>query len=145
MCYYHHRAYEYIIVHFRKEPVMFGISLNNKQPIYEQLCDSITKLVISGVLEPNSPLPSVRETAAELAVNPNTVQKAFTELERSGVAYSVNGKGRFVTDDIELLRKNMLKSTLEEIKPYVLQLKKYGADKKTVVAEIEKMYGEDGQ
>ena len=124
---------------------MFGISLNNKQPIYEQLCDSITKLVLSGVLEPNSPLPSVRETAAELAVNPNTVQKAFTELERSGVAYSVNGKGRFVTDNIEALKQNKIGQCLQEVKGYVIQLKKYGMEKQQLLDEISNMYGEDEQ
>ena len=145
MCYIHNIAYEYIIVHYRKESAMFGISLNNKQPIYEQLCDSITKLVLSGVLEPNSPLPSVRETAAELAVNPNTVQKAFTELERSGVAYLVNGKGRFVTDNIEALKQNKIGQCLQEVKGYVIQLKKYGMEKQQLLDEISNMYGEDEQ
>ena len=87
---------------------MFGISLNNKLPIYEQLIESITKQVLSGVLEPDEPLPSVRELASELAVNPNTVQKAFTELERSGVAYSVSGNCVFfLTSEIFLCGSQM--------------------------------------
>lgn len=74
-------------------------------PIHEQLTEKITHLVLSGALEPQSPLPSVREMAAELGVNPNTVQRAYSELERVGVTYSVSGKGRFVTDDVEEVRR----------------------------------------
>ncbi len=121
---------------------MFGISLNNKQPIYEQLMDNVTKMVLSGILEPNEPLPSVRELAADLAVNPNTVQKAFTELERAGVAYSVNGKGRFVTDDVDALRKNMVKNCFKKIKPSVEELIRFGVTYEELTAELGKMYKE---
>jgi len=121
---------------------MFGISLNNKLPIYEQLIDSITKQVLSGVLEPNAPLPSVRELAAELAVNPNTVQKAFTELERNGVAYSVSGKGRFVTDDVETLKKHKIKNCYKRIKPEISELLRYGVTCEELTQTIIQMYKE---
>lgn len=121
---------------------MFGISLNNKLPIYEQLMENVTRLVLNGVLEPNEPLPSVRELAAELAVNPNTVQKAFTELERSGVAYSVSGKGRFVTDDVESLKKNMIKNSFKSIKQNVDELIKYGVTYDEFMDKMSKIYKE---
>ncbi len=121
---------------------MFGISLNNKLPIYEQLIESITKQVLSGVLEPDEPLPSVRELASELAVNPNTVQKAFTELERSGVAYSVSGKGRFVTDDVEALKKHMIKNCYKRIKPEINELLNYGVSVEEITQRITEMYKE---
>lgn len=121
---------------------MFGISLNNKLPIYEQLMENVTRLVLNGVLEPNEPLPSVRELAAELAVNPNTVQKAFTELERSGVAYSVNGKGRFVTDDVEKLKKNMIKNSFKSMKPNIDELIKYGVSYDEFMEQMDRLYKE---
>ena len=121
---------------------MFGISLNNKLPIYEQLIDSITNQVLSGVLEPDAPLPSVRELAAELTVNPNTVQKAFTELERSGVAYSVNGKGRFVTDDVEALKSRKIENCYKRIKPEIIELLRYGVTVDELTDKIKEMYKE---
>lgn len=122
---------------------MFGISLNNKQPIYEQLVDKITKLVLNGLIEPNAQLPSVRDFATQLGVNPNTVQKAFTELERNGVAYSVNGKGRFVTDDIENLKTIMINSKLNVLEQNIRELVKLGAHKDEILSSINNLFKEE--
>lgn len=75
---------------------MFAIDLRDRTPIYEQLCKKITELVLKGELKPNDKLPSVRELAKELGVNPNTVSKAFQTLERDGKIYSLQGRGSFV-------------------------------------------------
>ncbi len=106
---------------------MLGITLNNRYPIHEQLKKGIEKLVLKGVLEPDSPLPSVRELAADLAINPNTVQKAYTELEREGITYSVNGKGRFVTSNVEVVRRAKINQALEELAEDLNKLKSLGA------------------
>ena len=68
-------------------------------PIYAQLVEQLKRRIVTGDYPPGSKLPSVRELAAEAAVNPNTVQRAFAELERSGLIYTQRATGKFVTDD----------------------------------------------
>ncbi|HAQ07713.1 MAG TPA: GntR family transcriptional regulator [Bacillus bacterium] len=75
---------------------MFELDLRNRKPIYEQLVDKMKELVINEVLKPDEQLPSVRQLAQELTVNPNTIQKAYRELEVQGFIYSQKGKGSFV-------------------------------------------------
>ncbi|MDR1572595.1 MAG: GntR family transcriptional regulator [Clostridiales Family XIII bacterium] len=74
---------------------MFQLDLRNRKPIYEQVADRFRDLILSGVLAPDDRLPSVRELSKELTVNPNTVQKAYRELERQSYIYIVQGLGAF--------------------------------------------------
>ncbi|MBR2284066.1 MAG: GntR family transcriptional regulator [Ruminococcus sp.] len=76
---------------------MYSIDLTSRVPIYEQICQKITGLVLSGTLAENDQLPSVRSFAKSSGVNPNTVAKAYQELERSGIIYSVPGRGSFIS------------------------------------------------
>lgn len=80
-------------------------NLDDSRPIYLQLMERIQHDIISGVYQPGEKLPSVRDLALEAAVNPNTMQKALSELERSGLVYSHRTSGRFITDDSVLLKK----------------------------------------
>lgn len=75
---------------------MFELDLRSREPIYEQLVEKIKELIINRVLKPDEQLPAVRTLASELTVNPNTIQKAYRELEARGYIYSVPGKGSFV-------------------------------------------------
>lgn len=75
---------------------MFQLDLRNHLSIYEQVIDNIKELIVCGAIEADSKLPSVRDLSKVLAVNPNTVQKSFKELERQGFIYTVAGKGTFV-------------------------------------------------
>lgn len=75
---------------------MFSINYRDARPVYEQVKDSMRRTIITGVMKTDEKLPSVREAAAELAINPNTIQKAYRELESEGYIYSVPGKGNFV-------------------------------------------------
>jgi GntR family transcriptional regulator len=75
---------------------MFQVNLTSKVPIYEQLSGKIMELMMKNVLHENDQLPSVRALAKELGINPNTVQKAYQELEHNGVIYSVVGRGSFI-------------------------------------------------
>lgn len=91
---------------------MISINYRDPRPIYEQIMDSVRKLVISGALAPEEKLPSVRELAGQLAINPNTIQRAYRELESEGYIYSVSGKGSFVTQRHEVdegRRKELLR------------------------------------
>ncbi len=78
---------------------------DNDRPIYTQILEQISFLIISGQYPPGSKLPSVRDLASEASVNPNTMQRALTELERSRLIYSQRTSGRFVTEDQELIRQ----------------------------------------
>lgn len=77
---------------------MLTISFRDPRPLYEQIVDGIRHQVFAGVLEPDAQLPSVRELSSQLAVNPNTIQRAYHELEQEGCIYLVRGKGSFVAD-----------------------------------------------
>lgn len=77
---------------------MFNIDLQSRTPIYEQLYKKIVELIIKQILKANDQLPSVRILAKDLGVNPNTVSKAYQQLEHDGVIYSLAGRGSFVAD-----------------------------------------------
>ena len=78
--------------------------LDDTRPIYLQLEDIIKSKIIAGIYKPGQKLPSVRELAAEAAVNPNTMQKALAELERSGLVYSQRTSGRYITEDTAIMQ-----------------------------------------
>ncbi|MDT3703542.1 MAG: GntR family transcriptional regulator [Thermincola sp.] len=75
---------------------MLQLDFRSRVPVYEQLTEKIKEQIVYGVLKEDEQLPSVRELALELTINPNTIQKAYRELERQGYIYSVPGKGNFV-------------------------------------------------
>lgn len=82
---------------------MFQLDLKSRKSIYQQIIDNVKELIITGILRPNERIPSVREMASILTVNPNTIQKAYRELEHQGYLYTVTGQGSFVSapDDIK--------------------------------------------
>lgn len=100
---------------------MFELDLRSRAPIYEQLAEKIKELIITNVLKADEKLPTVRDLAAELTVNPNTIQKAYRELEHLGYIYSVPGKGNFVRATIpdnsrvrlQKLEKELIKNAAE--------------------------------
>lgn len=78
---------------------MILIDYKDRRPIYEQVVEKMSELMVRGILEQNSQLPSVRSLATELSINPNTIQRAYAELERQGYIYSVKGRGSFVAEN----------------------------------------------
>lgn len=91
---------------------MIRIDYQDKRPIYEQVIERLQNLIVRGVLEPDAKLPSVRSLAIELAINPNTIQRAYAELERTGFIYTVKGKGNYVAAGqiwMSTERENVLK------------------------------------
>lgn len=89
---------------------MISLNYRDARPIYEQVKDGLRKLVVTGALQPGDKLPSVRSLASSLAINPNTIQRAYEALEREGYLYSVAGKGSFVAqrNEVEDTRKQEL-------------------------------------
>ena len=77
---------------------MINLNYRDSRPIYEQIKDGLRKLVMTGAYSPNERLPSVRELASSLAINPNTIQRAYKDLEAEGYIYTVAGKGSFASD-----------------------------------------------
>ena len=96
---------------------MITLNYRDARPIYEQVKDGLRKLIVSGAIEDGEKLPSVRSLAAQLAINPNTIQRAYNELEAEGWAASVPGKGSFAVRDTRSesdTRRRELSDTLRE-------------------------------
>lgn len=88
---------------------MFTIDLTSRMPIYEQIYKKIIELIIKGTLKENDQIPSVRSFAKDAGVNPNTVAKAYQELERNGIIYSLQGRGSFISKpNAEIFRSAIL-------------------------------------
>lgn len=100
---------------------MFQIDIMSRIPVYEQLIRQTEKFILLGVLKEGDKLPSVRQLSAELSINPNTIQKAFTELDRRGIIFSVNGRGNFVADKaLEVSRRSAFSDIKDQIKDFAL-------------------------
>ena len=100
-------------------------NLNSDRPIFIQIVERIEMDIISGKYKPGDKLPSVRDLAAEAAVNPNTMQKAFPELERTGLVFSQRTTGRFITEDtsmIDELKSTLAKDKITELLSFMQQL-----------------------
>ena len=107
---------------------MFQLDFSDRRPIYEQIKEKFEELIIKGVLKENEKIPSVRELALKLAINPNTIQKAYRELENDGFIYSVKAKGSFVAPKSAAAKKSDNTELLEEFKALVSRLKFVGSD-----------------
>lgn len=94
---------------------MIVLDYRDRRPIYEQLVDKLSELMLTGVLQENEQLPSVRSLATQLSINPNTIQRAYAELERQGLTYSVKGRGSFVAENsrIKEMKKQEILTGLE--------------------------------
>lgn len=97
--------------------MMIMLDYKDTRPIYEQVAEKFQTLILKGVLEPDAQLPSVRSLAFELSINPNTIQRAYGELERQGFIYTVKGRGGFVryNEDLLEIRKERLREQIAEI------------------------------
>ena len=112
--------------------------LDNDRPIYLQLMERIQQDIVSGIYKPGDRLPSVRDLAVEAAVNPNTMQKALSELERSGLVYSQRTSGRFITEDTRLLDEMKTSLASEHIQQFLEKMKQLGFQKEEIAALIQK-------
>ena len=90
---------------------MLHLDYRDSRPIHQQVRDGLRRLMVTGVLQPGDQLPSVRKLATELAINPNTIQRAMAQLEAEGFVYSVAGRGSFVAEDGDQGRRRMAELT----------------------------------
>ena len=121
---------------------MIQINYRDPRPIYEQLRDGFRRLILTGVLPPDSKLPSVRELAGQLAINPNTIQRAYRELEAEGCICSAPGRGSFVcqVDAARLARRQELTVQLRGAARELLAL---GLDEQALIALIKEETSHD--
>lgn len=115
---------------------MIVVDYKDTRPIYEQIVERFQNLILTGVLAVDEQLPSVRSLAMELSINPNTIQKAYSELERRGFIYTVKGKGNFVTYKEELMeyKKKELKKKLDDV---VEEAEEVGITKTTIIYYLQ--------
>lgn len=101
-------------------------NLDSSRPIYLQIIERVQMDIITGRYQPGDKLPSVRDLAQEAAVNPNTMRKALSELERSGLIYSQRTSGRFITEDKELIHQMKKELAAAEVSAFVAHMKQLG-------------------
>ena len=120
---------------------MIIIDYQDRRPIYEQIVERFEKLILKGVLEADSQMPSVRQMAAELSINPNTIQKAYAILEQEGYIYPVKGKGNFVNGDLAL-RQRKREACFQKLEECLLEGKEFGITVEECLRCLQQVYGE---
>ena len=108
---------------------MLALAFYYTKPIYLQIMEKIKLQIVSHELEPNQQLPTVRELASEAGVNPNTIQRALSDLEREGFVYSKRTTGRFVTEDLDLIVQSRKQLSEEQLKNFVTGMLQFGYQK----------------
>lgn len=121
---------------------MILLDYRDKRPIYEQVVEKLERLIVSGALEADYKMPSVRSMGVELAVNPNTVQRAYNQLEQEGYLYTVSGRGSFVAPESEW-RAGKKRKMLEEWSLVTERAKESGLTMEELARELNRIYGEE--
>ena len=124
---------------------MIAIDVQSRKPIYEQIVERFETLIVSGVLAPDSQLPSVRALAMELSINPNTIQKAYAELDRRGLTYVIPGRGNFVSAQAKEKIRQMKLSQMGAFAMSVRELAMAGIRKEEVIQCVEEAYRKEGE
>lgn len=125
---------------------MIQLNYRDAKPIYEQIKEGLRRLVITGVIATDEKLPSVRELASELSINPNTIQRAYRELEQEGYIYTISGKGSFAAmqQDVNRRRNEELLQKFDEIVKELLYLKGTADQLKERIDELSKKMEKGG-
>ena len=121
---------------------MFQIDVISRKPVYEQLVNQVERFILIGVIHQDEQITSVRSLSVELAVNPNTIQKAYSELDRRGITYSVPGKGSFVAPGAVQRIGERRRSKLKEFIALFSELALAGIKKEEIIACVEEAYRE---
>ena len=115
---------------------MINLDYQSRTPIYEQIVNQFERLISLGILKPKQQIYSIRELATSLGVNPNTVKKAYEELESRGAINTISTKGAFVADDTSSILKNAINEKIETIKKEIEELAKLGITKEEIIKKI---------
>lgn len=121
---------------------MILIDYKDRRPLYEQIVEKLSDLMVRGVLAQDSQLPSVRSLATELSINPNTIQRAYAELERQGYIYSVKGRGSFVAENHQIRAKKQVE-VWRELALLVEDARNAGITMEAFQAQVAQNYEQD--
>lgn len=130
--------YYCITTRTQKEESQLAYVFNPKLPIYLQMMDIIKERIFNGTYNAREAIPSVRELSGEFSLNPNTVQRAFRELEDTGLIITHSTIGRTVTDDDQLIEREREKTCSKIIERMLLEMEKIGIDESEIVSLVEK-------
>ena len=119
---------------------MFQLDHGDHRPIYEQIKEKIKELIIKGVLKEDDKVPSVRELASSLTINPNTIQKAYRDLESEGYIYSLRAKGSFVSPRGVVVKKSDTEGIAAEYRALVSKIKFLGISKEELQTILDEEY-----
>ncbi len=124
---------------------MITLDYADKRPIYEQIKEKIKELIISEILKAHERIPSVRELALNLAINPNTIQKAYHELEREGYIYSVAAKGNYVCprEDAAKGSTEKVSELYDALSAAALELRFLGEEKSEIIERISQIFDKE--
>ena len=114
---------------------MICLNYRDSRPIYEQIKDGLKKLIVSGAMAPDEKLPSVRALAQQLSINPNTIQRAYNELENEGYIYSIAGKGSFAAGDA-LADEGRKQELMEKVRELAAELRYLGVSEDELLALV---------
>lgn len=120
-----------------KSPLI-SLDFQSRTPIYEQIVSNIEKYVAVGILKENAQIPSIREMASSLGVNPNTVKKAYDILENKKIITSISTKGTFISKDTKSITEEKINKEIDFLKERVLELTKMGISKDEIIERIKK-------
>lgn len=120
-----------------------SLNFDQKVPIYIQIMNLIKRDIVTEKLKPGDKLPSVRDMAAELKVNPNTLQRVYQELEREGITYTQRGMGTFVMEDIKMITDLKKEMSKEIIDNFLMGMKNLGFSEEEIIEIIKEKVKED--
>ena len=120
---------------------MFELDMRSRKPIYEQLVDKMKELIMNEILKPDEQVPSVRTLAMELTINPNTIQKAYRELETQGFIYSIKGKGSFVNPNHKIKDLEKIKTVKQQLEKLILEALFLGISANDLIQLIQDLNG----
>lgn len=119
---------------------MFQIDTMSRVPIYEQIVNQLEYFVLNGILKEGEQIPSVRNLSVELSINPNTIQKAYFELDKRGIIQSVPGRGCFVTESAKNILSAKKREQLGDLKVLVNELALADIRKEEIISCVEEVY-----
>jgi len=123
---------------------MIILDYKDRRPIYEQVIEKLEELMLLGVLKENDPMPSVRNLAMDLSINPNTIQRAYAELERRGCIYVVKGKGSFVAES-STMKENKKKEILVLVSDVIDEAIRLGITSQEIMNMVDVQYKAAGK
>lgn len=121
---------------------MFQIDSFSRVPVYEQIIRQVESFVLKDILQADTQIPSVRNLSVTLSINPNTIQKAYSELDRKGIIYSVPGRGCFITKEAKNILSEHKKEKLSSLIEIIAELKLAGITKDIILETIETAYSD---